>query len=476
MDEDMASFVSSMSADTWIFDADISVDMAHVIMLHEQGIIKKEDCAAILGALVTIGNEGISALDLSSEDVHAAIESRLIELVGEDTGGRMHSARSRNDEVATCIRFTLRSELLLLMGELNGLRRVLLDAADAHVETLMPGFTHTQHAQPTTLAHNLLAHAGALERDFRRLVGAFRRTDLCPLGAAAFASTGFGIDRERTRELLGFGGLVENSMDAVSTRDFMIESMSAFSNLMTNLSCMAEELVLWSSSEFGFIELDDRYASTSSIMPQKKNPDVAELIRGKTGTVHGSLMSVLAICKALPYSYNRDLQEATPSLWRSVEIVRASVRAMSGMHSTLRVNGKRMAQASGLGFTAATELADTIVRETGVPFRTAHHIVGVLARKNASPSLKDIDEASIELTGKELGRLGLTGRMVKDALDPEKNVSMRRNTGGPAPVEVHRAVHEAMILLEKDKKELDAAAERIERAASMLASTIESVI
>ncbi len=379
-DEDIAGFTSSMEADKRLFEADIVVDRAHVIMLREQDIIDASDCGAILSGLEKIQSDGISVLDDSYEDVHIALEARLIEMVGEETGGRMHSARSRNDEVATCIRLVLRQDLISLMEEMHDLAASLIRAASEHHETIMPGYTHTQHAQPTTLAHHLIAHATALSRDIERVIGAYARTNLNPLGAAAFASTGFPIDRKRTTELLGFDGMLGNSMDAVSTRDFMIESICCFSNIMTSLSRMAEELILWSTSEFDFIELDDSYSSTSSIMPQKKNPDIAELMRAKTGTVNGALVSVLTICKALPYSYNRDLQEATPHLWRAVDAVRACVRMARGMISTMKVKKENMRLSSEMGFMTATELADTIVRTTRVPFRTAHHIVGAVER------------------------------------------------------------------------------------------------
>src|SRR3990172_2802851 len=341
-------------------------------MLKEQGIINEMDCSAILRGLEKVKKEGILALDESYEDVHIALEARLIEKLGEDTGGRMHSGRSRNDEVATCIRLSLRKELIELIEEVDNLVTTLINLASKHYETIMPGFTHTQHAQPTTLAHNLLAHGNAIFRDIERIEGAYERANQNPLGAAAFASTGFPINRERTTELLGFDSTLDNSMDAVSARDFMIETISVCTNLMTNLSCLAEEIILWSSSEFDFIELDDRYSSTSSIMPQKKNPDIAELMRGKTGSVNGALISVLTICKALPYSYNRDLQEATPHLWRAADAVRSSVRMGRGMASTMKVKKENMRLASDKGFMTATELADTIVRTTGIPFRTAH--------------------------------------------------------------------------------------------------------
>lgn len=439
-DEDITRFTSSMEADKRIFDADIEVDKAHVVMLKEQGIIKDSECSTILSGLDKIQKEGISALDTSYEDVHIALEARLIELIGEDTGGRMHSGRSRNDEVATCIRIALRTELASLLEEVHTLAATLVKTAEEHRETIMPGYTHTQHAQPTTLAHHLLAHANALLRDIERIKGAYVRTNENPLGAVAFASTGFPLNRERTTELLGFDSPLSNSMDAVSTRDFMIESMSSFSNLMTDLSRMAEEFVLWSSSEFGFIELDDRYSSTSSIMPQKKNPDIAELLRAKTGTVHGALMSVLTICKALPYSYNRDLQEATPHLWRAADTVRASTRMAEGMVSTMKIKKEKMKLASNTGFMTATELADTIVRATGIPFRTAHHIVGASAKTGKTPTLSLLDGISLKILGEKLSGMGLSEKAVKEALDPLVNIRKRIVPGGPAPREIKRQI------------------------------------
>lgn len=475
-DEDITQFTSSMEADISLFEADIEVDRAHVVMLREQDIISAGDCTAILSGLETIKKDGISALDASYEDVHIALEAQLIEMVGEETGGRMHSARSRNDEVATCIRLSLREELIDLMEEVHDLVAALSGTASKHHDTIMPGYTHTQHAQPTTLAHHLLAHASALLRDIERVNGAYGRTNLNPLGAAAFASTGFPIDRKRTTELLGFDGTLANSMDAVSTRDFMIESMSSFSNLMTSLSRMAEELILWSTSEFDLIELDDSYSSTSSIMPQKKNPDIAELMRAKTGTANGALVSVLTICKALPYSYNRDLQEATPHLWRSADAVRSSVRMARGMISTMKVKKENMKLLSEKGFMTATELADTIVRTTGIPFRTAHHIVGAVARSGKTPSLPDLDAISMKLIHEKLSARGLSEKDITEALDPAANIRKRAITGGPAPKETKRqlvAIRKKLGSVAGDirgiRKKVNAASEKLEKACKQYA-------
>ncbi|TGC09516.1 argininosuccinate lyase [Methanolobus halotolerans] len=475
-DEDILNFTSSMSADKWIFEADILVDLAHTVMLKEQSIIREQDCSKILKGLLQIREDGIGSLDHSYEDIHISLESRLIDMVGEDVGGRMHSGRSRNDEVVTCIRIRLRDELLSLMEELSQLRKNLLDMASENKDTLMPGFTHLQHAQPTTFAHHLLAHSGALSRDTQRLMEAFSRVNECPLGAAAFASTGFLLDRERTRSLLGFERLIENSMDAVSSRDFMIESASILVNIMVNLSKMAEEIVIWSTTEFGFIELHDSYSSTSSIMPQKKNPDTAELIRGKSGTVIGSLMALISICKALPLSYNRDLQEATPNLWRAVETTRGAARVMAGIFATLEVNTDAMSLQSTAGFTTATELADTMVRAAGIPFRTAHQIVGVLARENRDPTPEDIDAAARNVLGENLSERGLSREMVKEALDPLSNISKRSITGGPSPNELERAIRSCFEELELEHTRITEFNNSIEHSLNALFTVVDRCI
>nr|QNO46015.1 argininosuccinate lyase [Methanosarcinales archaeon ANME-2c ERB4] len=463
---DVLRFTSSIDSDKWIFDADINVDRAHVVMLTEEGIITAETSSLILSAISVIQKDGISALP-PEEDIHAAIESKLIEMVGEDTGGRMHTGRSRNDEVATCIRMRLRDELLKMMRELIGLRQVLITHAKEHIETLIPGFTHTQHAQPTTLAHHLLAHAGALARDFDRLGGAYTRVNQSPLGAAAFAGTGFPVNRMRTCELLGFDGTIENSMDAVAARDFMIESVAAFANLMTDLSRIAAELILWSTSEFDYITIDDRYASTSSIMPQKKNPDVAELIRGKTGSVIAAATGILTIAKALPMSYNRDLQDATPHLGSAAQDTLASVHMTAGMIDTITVNKENLARQATAGFAMATELADTLVRSCGISFRTAHQIVGRLVRTGVSPSLEAIDEIAVSIANIRLSDLGLDGAAVASALDPMASVRTHAG-GGPAPDDVTRVIAIFEDKLDADRVLLDRRSEQVNLAMQLL--------
>lgn len=460
--KDVLDYLSSREADRRIFEADLLVDRAHLVMLREQGLISREVSSQIMAALDEIGAAAEPASG-AGEDVHEAIEAQVLARVGPE-GGRMHTGRSRNDEVATCIRLALRAEMLDLMEEELTFVQTLVRLAAEHKETIIPGFTHTQHAQPTTLAHHLLAHADAAARDLARMEDAYARVNLSPLGAAAFASTGFAIDRMRTCHLLGFDGLVENSMDAVSTRDFILEVLADLSIMMVNLSRLAEELILWSTSEFGYLELDNLYASTSSIMPQKKNPDTAELARGKTGSVMGSLMAVLTICKGLPLSYNRDLQEATPHLWRSLDWARSTVRILDGCVSTLKFNLERMDASSGTGFSTATEIADSLVRITGMPFRTAHRIVGRIAANGGSPNMADLDGISLEIAGFRASERGFTDVDLQRALDPRSNVTLRANTGGPAPVETGRMIDERLSRIEETEKRQVKRRQKVERA------------
>lgn len=464
--EDVLGFISSREADRRIFESDLMVDRAHLIMLREQGLISVDISSKIIEALDRLDESDLG----DGEDVHEAIEAYILSQVGPD-GGRMHTGRSRNDEVATCIRLALRSEMLELMNEQIALIKTLVDLAKKHADTIIPGFTHTQHAQPTTLAHHLLAHADAFMRDLERIEGAYSRVNRSPLGAAAFAGTGFHINRQRTCELLGFDGLVENSMDAVSTRDFILEVLSDISILMVNSSRLAEELILWSTSEFGYVELDNLFASTSSIMPQKKNPDTAELARAKTGSVIGSLMSAMTICKALPMSYNRDLQEVTPHLWRGVDWARSTVRILNGCVSTLRFNEKRLEESSGMGFSTATELADSLVRTTDMPFRTAHKIVGRLASETSRPTLEMLDVAALEIAGFRPGQRCFGSEALEKALDPMSNVALRSGTGGPSPSETERMVRDRQRLICEHSHKVAALSAKVCKAIDILKGT-----
>ncbi|HMK16448.1 MAG TPA: argininosuccinate lyase, partial [Methanomicrobiales archaeon] len=355
----VSRFLSSMEADRRIAEADVLVDMAHLLMLHRRELIGQEHARAIMRILVELRRKGIpeEVFDDRFEDVHAGIEAYLIGRLGEETGGRIHTGRSRNDEVTACIRIRAREEVLGLMASVNRLREVLLTLAAGHTGTVMPGFTHLQHAQPTTLAHHLLAHEEGLSRDYARLIMAFARVNESPLGAAAFASTGFPIDREYTRDLLGFDRLVENSMDAVSSRDFLLEILGACAILSVTTSRISADLILWSSPLAGFVTLADPYCSSSSIMPQKKNPDTLEILRAKSGTAAGALAAALSIMKGLPMSYNRDLQEATPRLWEGLSAAGDGVPLLAEVLATATFHAGRMAEEAGKGFSTATGLA-----------------------------------------------------------------------------------------------------------------------
>ncbi len=429
----IARYLSSMEADRRIASPDLRVDMAHLVMLNRQGLMAKEHAQKIAAALFRMYTDGIpdEAFDERFEDIHAGIEGELIAEAGIDSGGRLHLARSRNDEVATCLRIRVREDILEILTSVAALRDALIRRAEEHTGTVMPGFTHLQHAQPTTLAHHLLAYEEAFSRSAERLLETYARVNRSPLGSAAFASTGFPIDREMTRRLLGFDSILGNSMDAVSGRDFALEMLSALTILMADASRLCEELILWSSAFVEFVELDDIYCSTSSIMPQKKNPDCAEIMRGHAGTVAGAFQSALICMKGLPMSYNRDLQTLTPHLWNGISHTAASMEILAGMIDTAVFNVERMYRESDRGFSTATELADTLVREFGLPFRTAHNIVGRAVRSKEI-TLAVIERAGKEISGISLQEMGLTEDRIRNALDPTLVVAAKKVAGGPA--------------------------------------------
>jgi argininosuccinate lyase len=468
---EMMHFLSSMRSDRCIADADILVDLAHVLMLEKQKIIDRDIAKQLLSALLELFDEGIpdEVFDERFEDVHAGIESLLIESVGADVGGRMHMGRSRNDEVATCIRIKLREEMLKQMSALLKVREVLVALAELHIETVMPGFTHMQHAQPTTLAHHLLAYEQAFSRDFDRLNDAYVRVNQSPLGAAAFASTGYPINREFAASLLGFDGLVTNTMDAVATRDFALETLADISILMANTSRLCEELVIWSTSFVKFISLDDAFCSTSSIMPQKKNPDTAEIMRAKSGSVFGAFAGALLTVKGLPMSYNRDLQELTPHIWRGMRDTKESLRLLIDMLSSASFDKERMKEEAGKGFSTATELADMLVRSHGLPFRTAHNIVGRAVQKG-DLLLSTLEEAAHEVgEGISLVGKGLTQQTIDEALDVHYSIALRKAPGGPAPFATR-------IAIEERKKQLDLDSQKIDRRLAKLSNAKEDLI
>ena len=451
-------FLSSMAADERIFDADLAVDRAHVVMLVEQGIIEAETAGAILAALADVEAAGHDALP-DGEDVHEAIETAVIEAVGPE-GGRMHTARSRNDEVAACIRYQLRADLLEALDAVLEFRETLLAVAAEHTETVMPGYTHLQPAQPTTVAHYLLSYVGAAERDTERLLGALERVNRSPLGVAALAGTPFDVDRERTAELLGFDGLVENSMDAVAGRDVLLEAMAAIGGLSVTLSGLAEDLVLFANR--GFVDLDDAYASTSSIMPQKKNPDSLELVRATAGDAAGAIQGLLTTIAGLPRAYNRDLQRATPHVWEPLADVTEATRVAAGAVGTLEWKEGALEHAAGEGFSTATGIADRLAM-AGLPFRTAHEVVATTAQalesagelESGAPdpatTIDALDAATTEVTGEALERY-VDQSTVETLLDPAESVAARDSRGGPAPSQVAAAIEDAEASLDADRE------------------------
>lgn len=445
MTADAVSFTSSLEFDKRIFNADIKCNIAHTTMLKEQGIIPSEDADKIVEALQALEVEGIDALewDMSVEDIHMALENYVTNRIGE-VAGFMHTGKSRNDQVATDLRLVLKEEIEIIEEDILNFLDTLIEMASTHTETIMVGYTHLQHAQPTTFAHHLLAYANEVKRDYERLNDAKKRVDLCPLGSAAMTGTGFNIDRERTAELLGFGGVMENSMDGVSSRDFMAETVFALAMMASNLSKISEELIVWSSYEFRLVEISDEYSSTSSIMPQKKNPDVAEISRGKTAVLYGELMTIMSILKALPHSYNRDLQEITPHLWNAVDIGRSMLNITCSMLGSIEFNSERGLELALANFSTATELADLMVREKKLPFRIAHQIVGRTVTKAIDNHIKPdeidakfLDEVAIEINGE---KLGLDQKTVEKALNPVEIIKARDVLGGPSPTAVMKSI------------------------------------
>jgi argininosuccinate lyase len=462
------SFLSSMDADDRIFAADVAVDRAHVVMLAEQGIVGDDEAATILDALADVESAGFGALP-DGEDVHEAIETAVVERVGE-VGGKMHTARSRNDEVATCIRHRLREDLLDAIEAVLALRAALADVAAAEAETVMPGFTHLQPAQPTTVAHWALSYEGTLARDTGRLLDAYDRANESPLGGAAFAGTTFDVDRERTADLLGFGGVVTNATDAAASRDFLLEAVSALSSVAVTCSGLAEDVVFFANR--GFVEVSDDYASTSSIMPQKKNPDTLELVRATAGDALGAYQGLATTLKGLPRAYNRDLQRATGHAWTAADSVTSAVEVAAGAVATADWPADELEAAAAEGFSTATGVADALAA-AGLPFRTAHEIVALAAEDGAE--LDAVDAAAREVTGESLSDL-VDPELVAAALDPVESVAQRDSLGGPAPAAVEAALADVLDGLDADETAVAAEREALADAEDDLAAEVAAYV
>ena len=437
----MEEINASIGFDQRLYAQDIRGSRAHARMLAAQGIITEADAKAILEGLDQIEGEikaGTFAFSRALEDIHMNVETRLREVVG-DAAGRLHTARSRNDQVATDVKLWVRDALDGLDDALKGLQAALIARAEEHAASVMPGFTHLQAAQPVTLGHHLLAYVEMIGRDRSRIRDCRARLNECPLGAAALAGTSFPIDREQTAAALGFDRPTRNSLDSVSDRDFALEYLSVLSILGVHLSRMAEEMVLWTSEQFGFMRVSDDFSTGSSIMPQKRNPDAAELVRGKAGRVFGALMGLLTVMKGLPLTYGKDMQEDKEPVFDASDTMELCVSAMTGMFKSATYNVERMKADAGKGFTTATDLADWLVRVLAMPFRDAHHVTGTLVKMAEDRgcgledlALKDMQSVEAGITDDIFAVLGV-----------ENSVTSRTSLGGTAPANVLAAAADA---------------------------------
>jgi argininosuccinate lyase len=437
----MEDINASIGFDKRLAAEDIEGSKAHCRMLMDTGIISKEDGNAILDGLTQVLAEieaGEFAFSRKLEDIHMNVESRLTELIGAPAG-RLHTARSRNDQVATDFKLWVRGAIDDLDAGLKALQAVLIERADEHAGTVMPGFTHLQTAQPVTLGHHLLAFVEMFGRDRGRLADARARLNECPLGAAALAGTSFPIDRDRTAKALGFDRPTANSLDSVSDRDFALEFLSTGSIVAMHLSRMAEEIVLWCTPQFGFMRVSDSFSSGSSIMPQKRNPDAAELVRGKAGRVQGAFNALLSTMKGLPLAYGKDMQEDKEPVFDAVDTLALCVAATTGMMESAAFDEDAMGRAAGQGFTTATDLADWLVRVLGMPFRQAHHVTGRLVKMAEDKGCGLEDLALADMRSVEAG----ITEAVFDVLGVDNSVASRTSFGGTAPVAVRARIEDA---------------------------------
>jgi len=445
----MREINASIPFDKALWRQDIAASKAHVAMLGACGVVSGEDARAIEQGLDQVAAEfeqdGVPE-DWALEDIHMTVESRLAELIGP-AAGRLHTARSRNDQVATDFKLWVRDAMDQADAGLEAFQRALVARAAEHADSIMPGFTHLQTAQPVTLGHHLMAYYEMAARDRSRFADARVRLNRCPLGSAALAGTGFAIDREMTAQALGFDGPTANSLDAVSDRDFALDYLMAAAQCSLHLSRLAEELVIWASQPFGFVRLPDALSTGSSIMPQKKNPDAAELVRGHAGRIVGCAVALMVTMKGLPLAYSKDMQDDKPPVFEAAGLLGLSLAAMTGMVEGCKFRTDRMRQAAELGYATATDLADWLVREAGVPFREAHHATGAAVRL--------AEQQGVALDALSLAELqaidGRIGEGVFAALSVEASVAARNSHGGTAPAEVRKRIAEARQALGTDR-------------------------
>jgi len=439
-------YTASIGFDARLYRYDITGSMAHAKMLAKQGIITPADAKAITDGLLKVLDEmahGKFQFSMEQEDIHMAVESRLIELIG-DVGRKLHTARSRNDQVALDMRLFTREAITDTLTGIKNMQKVLLEMAEANIKVIIPGYTHLQAAQPVLLAHHLLAYFEMMQRDKERFTDCLKRVDVLPLGSGALAGVAYDIDRELVAKELGFSAISRNSMDAVSDRDFVLEYEAAASITMMHLSRLAEELVLWSSAEFAFIEIDDAYATGSSIMPQKKNPDTAELARGKTGRVYGNLMALLTVMKGLPLAYDKDLQEDKQGFFDTVDTLQMTLGVFAGMVKTLKVNTETTKKAARRGYILATDMADYLVQK-GETFRKAHEIVGKLVNYAAGKG-----KSFADLTMAEYKKFSPLFKEDVRNISIESSLAARNVPGGTAPQQVKKALVKAGRMLERE--------------------------
>jgi argininosuccinate lyase len=472
--KDVVEFTSSTKSDKKLLEAVIKINKAQVAMLIEQKILDQKNGAKLLQALAEIDPK--MKLEPSLEDVHLAVEEIVNKKVGMETGGNLHIAKSRNDQVATAIRMELRTSLLELVNFIIKMQDALIGLAEKHTETIVPSYTHLHPAQPITFAHYLLSHVDMLERDLKRLEETYPRVNMCPMGAGAIATTSFPINRDRTSDLLGFDKILENSIDAVGSRDFILETLANLTLVAVHLSRMAEDLIIWSSPDFGIIELPESFAFTSSIMPQKKNPDVLEVVRARMSSVLGNFLTSATTMKALPSGYNLDVQEITPKLWESIETVSSSLNMLSELAKNLKVSEDVFSKPI-LKFSTTTELANILVRKYDVPFRTSHKIVGALVKTllDKKLSLSNATPELLQKVAKDSAGLNLQvkAKDIQESIDPAKFVESHKAKGGPSPAEVKRMLKnrkkyaaQSKTNLEEKKGKLDAADGQLESVVS----------
>ena len=475
MRKDISNFTSSIKDDIVLSNAVININRAHVMMLIEEGIINQFTGVSLLEALNSLLDTSFVPSIEKSEDIHMAVEEAVLQKTSEEIGGNLHIAKSRNDQISTAIRIHLRKKLLNSMNNILTLQKILVDTAEKHIETIILQYTHMQPAQPVTFAHYLLSFIDNFERSFQRFIEVYKRINICPLGAGALATTSFKINRGKVSDFLGFDKILENSLDAVSSRDFILETLSIFAVLSVTLSRLAEDLIILSSMDFNVIELPDEFSSTSSIMPQKKNPEPLEIIRANASRVLGDLVSSVSTMKGLPSTYNLDFQQITPNLWNSIENVDASLFVLSELLPKLKIINESLNKAQN-NFVAATEIANFLTREYKVPFRTSHKIVGTLVKSLISNNLtlNDLTPEMIENVSKKMIKIKMkiSSKQISDFTNLRKIIDTYDVKGGPAPNEVIRALIERKKQITNDQTLLSSLKQKLFNAQQKMDSQI----